>query len=332
MYYKLIKKPQKTGRFFKSKKTMQKLLLSIIILVSTGALQAKAFKHIKRIFQKPNTTCFLLDLLSEQAPQKVLIPFMAYELKDKFNLNDALAYGLLPLRFDTENPTATLQGLISRYIKEEIFAKGLIRHREQFIRFLQAMTFSHGTQLNIANVAHECHVKRTTVHDWIAILEDLFLCFQLDVFTQNAKQALSAHPKFYFFDTGVYKVLQPTSIDTCESIGAGLEGLVAQHLVAWRDYTTEKHELNFWRTRSDKEVDFVLYGPLGFWAIEVKNSGTIHPKDLKGLIAFGKDYPEAKRILLYRGKEKLMKNGVLCLPCEDFLKKLCPEMPLDVAF
>lgn len=282
---------------------MKKLLLSLMILVSAGTSQANE-----------------------------LHPFMAHELKEEFNLEDALTYGLLPARFDAENPTATLQGLICLYIEKEVFAKDLIRHREQFMRFLQAITFSHGTQLNIANVARECRVKRTTVNDWITLLEDLLICFQLHVFTQNAKQELCAHRKFYFFDAGVYRALQPTSTDNCESIGPALEGLVAQHLVAWRDYTAEKHELNFWRTRLDKEVDFVLQGPHGFWAIDVKNSSFIRPKDLAGLHAFGKDYPEAKLILLYRGKEKLLKKNVLCLPCEEFLKKLCPEKPLDVAF
>ena len=275
-----------------------------------------------------------VDLLGGRALKKVLHPFIAYELKDKFNLDDALAYGLLPLRFGSDNPKATLEAYISLYIEEEVKAEGLIRRIEPFTRFLQVMTLSHGAQLNIANVARECHVKRTTVSDWITILEDLLICFQLYPFTHRAKRELTSHPKFYFFDAGVYRALRPVSIgdSTSEINGAGLEGLVAQHLVAWRDYTTEKHELNFWRTRLDKEVDFVLYGPLGFWAIEVKNSDTIRPKDLDGLKAFGEDYPEAKRILLYRGKEKLLKNDILCLPCEDFLKKLCPDKPLDVAF
>lgn len=275
-----------------------------------------------------------VDLLGGRALKKVLHPFMAYELKDKFNLDDALAYGLLPLRFGFDDPKATLQAYISLYIEEEVKAEGLIRRFEPFTRFLQVMSLSHGSQLNVANVARECHVKRTTVHEWIGILEDLLISFQLNIFTQRAKRELTAHPKFYYFDAGVYRTLRPVSIGDSESEvnGAGLEGLVAQHLVAWRDYTTEKHELNFWRTRSDKEVDFILYGPLGFWAIEVKNSDTIRSKDLSGLTAFGEDYPEAKLILLYRGKEKLLKNDILCLPCEDFLKKLCPDKPLEFAF
>ncbi|MBF0327614.1 MAG: hypothetical protein HQL10_00480 [Nitrospirae bacterium] len=34
------------------------------------------------------------------------------------------------------------------------------------------------------------------------------------------------------------------------------------------------------------------------------------------------NYPEAKKILLYRGKERLVKDGILIEPCEDFLMRL----------
>ncbi len=271
-----------------------------------------------------------VDLLGGRALKKVLHPFIASELGQQFNLEDALKYGLIPLRFGQENPFETLQAYISLYLEEEVKTEGLIRNYEPFTRFLQIMSLSHGSLLNLTNVARECYVKRTTVMSWMSILEDLLISYQIPVFTQRAKRELSAHPKFYFFDAGVYRALRPKSIgDTTSEIdGAGLEGLVAQHLVAWRDYTTEKHEISFWRTRSGVEVDFVVFGPLGFWAIEVKNSTTIRSEDLRPLMTFQEDYPEAKTFLLYRGKERLRKNNVLCMPCEEFLKTITPDVKL----
>lgn len=275
-----------------------------------------------------------VDLLGGRALKKVLHPFMAFELKKQFNLDDALLYGLLPLRFGQEKPLETLQAYINLYLEEEVKAEGLIRHYEPFTRFLQVMSLSHGSLLNITNVARECYVKRTTVADWISILEDLLICYQINIFTQRAKRELSAHPKFYFFDAGVYRAIRPQSIkDTQEEInGAGLEGLIAQHLIAWRDYTSEKHEIYFWRTRSGQEVDFVIFGPLGFWAIEVKNAEKVRSEDLRALVSFQEDYPEAKMLFLYRGKERILKNNVLCLPCDEFLKELQPDLRLDAAF
>lgn len=272
-----------------------------------------------------------VDLLGGRALRKVLHPFMASELGEYFNLEDALAYGLIPIRFGQPDPFEMLQAYISLYIEEEVKTEGLIRNYEPFTRFLQIMSLSHGSLINLTNIARECYVKRTTVMSWVSILEDLLISYQIPVFTQRAKRELSAHPKFYFFDAGVYRALRPKSIgDTTSEIdGAGLEGLVAQHLVAWRDYTTEKHEITFWRTRSGVEVDFVVFGPLGFWAIEVKNSTTIRSEDLRPLTTFQEDYPEAKTFLLYRGKERLRKNNILCIPCEDFLRAIKPNIGLD---
>lgn len=271
-----------------------------------------------------------VDLLGGRATKKVLHPFMACELKEKFKIEDALHYGMLPLRFGQPDPYETLQGYIGLYLEEEVRVEGLVRHFEPFTRFMQIMSFSHGGTLNITNIATECHVGRTTVHDWMTILADLMVSIELTIFTNRAKRELTAHPKFYFFDTGVYRTLRKLSVKDRESEidGPGLEGLVAQHLIAWRDYTKEPHEVQFWRTRSGVEVDFIIHGSLGFWAIEVKNSKTVRSDDLSGLVAFREDYPEVKTILLYRGKERLLKNNVLCLPCDEFLKNLIPNKPI----
>jgi predicted AAA+ superfamily ATPase len=108
-----------------------------------------------------------------------------------------------------------------------------------------------------------------------------------------------------------------------------LEGLVAQHLKAWIAYGKYQFELYFWRTRSGVEVDFVVYGENGFWAIEVKNSSKVRDQDLRPLRTFQKDFPECRPLLLYRGPERLYRHGVLCLPCEEFLRQLHPERSLD---
>jgi predicted AAA+ superfamily ATPase len=275
-----------------------------------------------------------VDLLGGRALKKVLHPFMACELEELFDIEDALAYGLLPLRFGQTNPYETLQAYIALYLEEEVKAEGLIRNYEPFTRFLQIMSLSQGSLLNITNVARECYVKRTTVHDWLSILDDLLICFSIDMFTQRAKRELSAHPKFYFFDTGVYRALRPKSIkDTQHEMdGVGLETLVAQHLMAWKDYTRESHDIYFWRTRSGVEVDFVVFGELGFWALEVKNSTTVRSEDVRALVTFKEDYPEAQTFLLYRGTERLVKNGVLCIPCDEFLRRVQPNVPLSNGF
>ncbi len=268
-----------------------------------------------------------VDLLGGRAIKKMLHPFMAVELGELFNLEEALQFGLIPLRFESDSPAEVLETYVSLYLEEEVQAEGIVRRIEPFARFLEIVSFSHGSTLNVSNIARECGVKRTTASSWISILEDLLLSYQIPVFTRRAKRQLTSHTKFYLFDAGVFQALRPRSVmdQVTEIHEAALEGLVAQHLRAWVDYTEEKHQLFFWRTKSGVEVDFILFGPLGFWAIEVKNSQHINPGDLRSLSNFCEDYPEAKPILLYRGKEKLLKKEILCIPINEFLLRLMPN-------
>lgn len=124
----------------------------------------------------------------------------------------------------------------------------------------------------------------------------------------------------------MFRSLRPKGpLDRLEEIdGAALEGLVAQHLRAWLAYGGTDAELFFWRTRSGVEVDFVVYGRSGFWAIEVKNRDRIRPEDLRGLEAFGTDYLQSELVLLYRGERRERRGRVWVLPVHDFLKRLDP--------
>jgi uncharacterized protein len=87
-------------------------------------------------------------------------------------------------------------------------------------------------------------------------------------------------------------------------------------------------QLHFWRTKSGNEVDFVVYGKDGFWAIEVRHQTRVRDADPRGLVAFGEDYPQAKWLLLYRGKERRKVDGVMCLPCAEFLAGVVPGKDL----
>ncbi len=72
-------------------------------------------------------------------------------------------------------------------------------------------------------------------------------------------------------------------------------------------------------------MDFIVYGEHFFYAIEVKNSDKISNMDLRALKTFHDDYPEATPILLYRGKDKIVKGGVICWPVTEFLRQLVPD-------
>src|ERR1022692_132574 len=272
-----------------------------------------------------------VNLLGGRAAQKHLYPYLAVELGKRFNLGAALRHGMLPLVWAAAEPDSILKAYNGLYLREEVQMEGLVRNVGSFARFMEAMSFSHASVLNLSNVSRDCQVSRKTVEGYLEILEDLLLGFRLRVFSKRAKRELATHPKFYFFDAGVFRANRPSGpLDAPQEIdGLALEGLVAQHLRAWCDYSAGNHSLYYWQTRSQVEVDFVVYGETGVdfvvygetgvFAVEVKNSRQVRPDDLRSLKHFAEDYPQSHRFLLHRGEDRFKRDGVSCVPCEDFL-------------
>lgn len=275
-----------------------------------------------------------VNLLGGRALLRYMAPFFAAELGAAFDLSKSLQKGMLPIVIDSPTPDEVLRAYAGVYLKEEVQAEGMVRNVGDFARFLETMSFSHSNVINTSNIARECQIARRTVDSYLLILEDLLLSFNLSVFRRKAKRALSSHQKFYFFDAGVFGSLRPTSFydKETEKEGLALEGLVAQHLKAWVDAQQEKYQLNFWRTSSQVEVDFIITGANCFFAIEVKNGTTVHPADLRSLEIFHEDYPESKPILLYRGKQRYKEKGILCMPIDEYLLKIDPHRALPELF
>lgn len=262
-----------------------------------------------------------VNLLAGRALMKHMHPFLASELKGLFKLDKALRDGMIPVVLNSEDAGGALQAYVDLYIREEVLQEGFTRNIGNFTRFLETVSYSHGSVLNVSNVARESQVERKVVEGYLGILEDLLLSFRVSVFTKRAKRATAAHPKFYFFDTGLYSALRPSGpLDrTEERAGEALEGLIGQHLRAWLDYRHPGAQLFYWRTSAGSEVDFIVYGKNLFWAVEVKNGKAVHPQDVRALKTFGEDFPSAKRFLVYRGNERYLRDGILITPCTDFL-------------
>lgn len=265
-----------------------------------------------------------VNLLAGRALTYHMHPLTIQELGSDFDLHNALTYGLLPSVINHEDPKEYLESYVQTYLREEVLQEGLTRNIGTFNRFLEIASFSQGNMLNFSAIAREMNLNRLAVADHFTILEDLLLAKRISVFTKRAKRKMVAHQKFYFFDVGVFKTLRPMGpLDSREEAdGAALETLFFQSLSAINDYFKLRYSIHFWRTSSGAEVDFVLYGPRGLHAFEIKRSSRIDKKSLNGLNAFKQDYPEATLHIVYFGKHKEYHGDITAIPFEDALRGL----------
>jgi predicted AAA+ superfamily ATPase len=265
-----------------------------------------------------------VNLLAGRALRASMHPLTVAELGADFDLERSLRFGHLPMAVTSPDPGSYLHAYVQTYLREEVLHEGLTRDLAAFARFLEAASFSQGAPLNISTVAREAGVQRKVVEGYFSIVEDLLLGTRLPVFTRRARRRMTAHPKFYFFDVGVFRTLRPTGpLDRREEIeGAALETLVFQELTALNDYLGLGYSLHFWRTADGAEVDFVLYGERGLIAIEVKRSRGLRGSDLRGLRAFKRDFPEARTFLLCGEPRASQVDGIEVLPISEGLRRL----------
>ena len=265
-----------------------------------------------------------VNLLAGRALTYRMHPLTAVEQQEAFNLRDSVQLGHLPARFSESDPAKYLKDYVQTYLREEVMQESLTRNIGHFAHFLEVASFSQGVTINISAVAREAHIERSVAENYFSILEDLLIAVRLPVFSRKAKRKLISQKKFYFFDAGVFRAIRPVGpLDSDAEIdGPALETLVLQELRAVNDNHDYGYQISFWRTRSSLEVDFVLYGPRGLLAIEIKRSTQIQPKDTRALREFKKDYPPAKCFVFYGGPSPVYMDDVTVLPVEHALRNL----------
>ena len=266
------------------------------------------------------------NLLGGRALTYSLFPLTAVELGKDFDLNYSIKYGSLPSVYTENNPHAYLESYVKTYLDEEVRHEGLTRNLGAFSRFLEAASFSQGSVLSVSAVARECAVDRKVVENYFSILEDLLIAYKLPVFTKRAKRRMVSHPKFYFFDAGVYRTLRPMGpLDRPEEVeGISLETLFFQEIKTINESLKLGYSIYYWRTSNNREVDFIMYGEKGILAFEVKRAGKVSGAMLAGLKSFLKEYPMAKACLVYGGKKYMKEGDIEIIPIDRLLKNL-PE-------
>lgn len=262
------------------------------------------------------------NLLGGRAWRFEMFPFVTPELSE-VNLLKVLNRGLIPVHYLQDSYKKSLQAYVQDYLKEEVFDEGLTRNIPAFSRFFDAMAFSHGQLTNFSNIARECGVDSKTVREYYLILKDTLLGNFIEPFKRRQnRQVISKASKFYLFDVGVAGSLTKRHIaqERGESFGSAFEHFILMELMAYNSYNEINYEINFWRTKSGLEVDFVLGG--GEVAIEVKSASRIDNKDLRSLNTFNELYAPRKALIVSNEKAERIVDKVTVVPWRIFLKDL----------
>lgn len=269
-----------------------------------------------------------VNLLGGRASRFHFYPLCYPELgKEAFKKwQTRIQIGALPSIVDSEEPFEDLKDYVGLYLKEEVVAEGLVRSIDNFSRFLDFAALCNAEQVNFTSIGNDAQISPSTVRDYFEILGDTLIGNTLPAFLATKKRKAISTGKFYLFDCGVVNALlgrRQVAIGTPE-YGKLLEQALFIELRTYLDYKKIDKNIEYWRSTSQFEVDFLVYDSLKkIVAIEVKSGSNPSKKDFKGFFALEEEFKLARKIVVCSAETpRKTADGVEILPIEVFLRNL----------
>lgn len=262
------------------------------------------------------------NLLGGRAWRFEMFPLVTPELKN-WDLLTILNRGLIPSHYLDEKYTRSLKAYSQDYLKEEIFAEGIIRKIPSFSRFYDAMGYTQGEMVNYSNIARDCGVDSKTVREYYQILVDTLMGRMIEPFKKRQnRQVITKAPKFYLFDVGVAGSITRRTIaeERGTLFGKAFEHFILMEMMAYNSYQEVDFDIHYWRTKSGLEIDFILGN--GEVAIEVKGSSRVDKRDLYPLTEFLKEFPSTKTFIVCNEKTERIVEHIRIIPYRQFLQDL----------
>jgi len=239
-------------------------------------------------------------------------------------LNDYGLYGGYPATVLTANPEKKilrLNEIFSSYLEKDIAGFLKVENIPAFRKLTTSLSAQQGGLVNIQELSSTLGLHRETIMRYIHYLEETFVIKRLTPLFSNPRTELSKMPKIYFADAGLRNLAMGSFSDLCTRADTGkiIEGIVASHVLRNRLLS---HRVNYWRTKSGAEVDFIISGVKPVQSIEAKSGILKHVTISRGYRSFLSKYSPEKSILLNStiwSKKEINGYTVEAIPTAVFL-------------
>jgi predicted AAA+ superfamily ATPase len=177
---------------------------------------------------------------------------------------------------------------VETLVQRDVRDLAQIRSLESIPRLLSAAASHTAQLLNITDLAGPFQLTRQTIHDYVTLLERVFLVDRLPSWHTNRLNRLVKSPKLHIGDTGLACALLEMDatalLSDRNTLGPMFETFVYQELkrqASWRETPISFYHF---RDRDGVEVDIVLeQGARKVAGIEVKSAATVTTSDFRGL-------------------------------------------------
>ncbi|MGB8951217.1 MAG: ATP-binding protein [Candidatus Aminicenantales bacterium] len=209
-----------------------------------------------------------------------------------------------------------LGDIYNNYILKDIKTLLELATENNLYLLSQVLATQVGNIINCQNLGQASHLNYRQVKKHLQILKETFICQEVKPFFKNRQKELSKNPKIYFYDLGFRNNLleNMNSLRTRPDAGAIIENAVYIRL---NELCEGQQKIDFWRTKSGAEVDFVLQIKGLPVPLEVKYSTFSKERLSRSLASFIESFkPESAVVLTknYWGFMEKNKTHILFIP------------------
>ena len=212
------------------------------------------------------------------------------------NIERLMIYGTYPAVFtDPDHAESTLRNYCDGVLYKDLFALAGIRQNEEFMHLVKLLAYNVGSEVNYDNLARDTGLSRTTVADYLQLLEQCFIIKICPSFSRNLSNELKKGKKVYFCDNGVRNAIigdfSPMVARPSQDGGALWENFFFMERVKLHSIRNDYTDMYFWRTTSNNphELDFLEVKNERIRAFECKLSSSAKARPGK----FTTAYPDA---------------------------------------
>jgi len=194
-------------------------------------------------------------------------------LKSEQQLENRLLYGFYPEVINNQgNEKETLKNLVNSYLYRDILAFSDIRKPEVLEKLLQALALQMGSEVNYNELAQTVGINKTTVQNYIDILEKGYIVFRLNSFSRNIRNEIRQSRKIYFLDNGIRNMIigNFNPLELRIDKGALWENFLVSERLKQNKYKESYSKMYFWRTQQQQEIDYVEESAGSIFAYEFK--------------------------------------------------------------
>ncbi len=240
-------------------------------------------------------------------------------------LDEFLTFGGYPEVVLAKNPDdkkQILKSIFDLYLEKDIIGFSNIENFSAFKKLVEILSVENGQEINYSSLSKNVGLHVKTLKNYIHLLEETYILKTIRPFHSNKKKEVVKSPKVYFLDMGVrnFFLKNYSSLEKRTDKGTIWESYIFQEIIK----NIENISINFWRTKQQQEVDFIISGQK-LLPIEVKYKSTGKTRDFSSLLTFMHDYNIKNGIVLSKNLNKKIiidKYKLNFIPAINFINKL----------